>query len=296
LRPQRWYGAQGKAIGASGKARNRGFPHYAAMTSRTNSDDPYGTRIQNEIRREMQSLVLRARRYVALPPILLDVIRRIDFALIEAKGGLVYHRAHFGNIFGFPKLSVGDAIIRTLEIRSAAGGATIRVGTKANDRYDRLFSSIWEHLLNLESLGELFGGAIAFTDLDAYAALYAIDAEALLQPARRKSQGHHVFELPDPDQHAHQVGKIKTFLRPGFERALSYPIKWLPLQVGSEMEYSILSYSSGEALDTVDMHVLARAYRAAWRSIFASDPVGPHVIAALDALIVFYPEGVEGDT
>jgi hypothetical protein len=194
------------------------------MTSRTNSDDPYGTTIQNDIRREMQSIVLRARRYVALPPILLDVIGRIDFALIEAKGGLVYYQAHFGNIFGFPKLSVGDAIIRTLEIRSAAGGATISVGTKASDKYDRLFSSIWEHL-NLESLGELFSGAIAFTDLDAYAALYAIDAAALLQPARRRSQGHHVFELPDPDQHVHQVGKIKTFLRPGFERALSYPIE-----------------------------------------------------------------------
>jgi len=197
------------------------------MTSRTSSDDPYGITSQNDIRREMQSIVLRARRYVALPPILLDKIRRIDFALIEAKGGLVYYRAYFGNIFGFPKLSVGDAIIRTLEIR-AATGAMIRVGTKASDRYDSLFSSIWEHL-NLERLGELFGGAIAFTDLDAYAALYAIDAAALLQPAWRRSQGHHVFELPDPDQHAHQVGKIKTFLRPGFERALSYPMKGLPL-------------------------------------------------------------------
>jgi len=41
------------------------------------------------------------------------------------------------------------------------------------------------------------------------------------------------------------------------------------------------------------MHVLARAYRAAWRSIFARDPVGPHLMAPLDALIVYYPEGVE---
>ena len=60
------------------------------------------------------------------------------------------------------------------------------------------------------------------------------------------------------------------------------------------MEYSIFSHSSGEPLHTVEMHVLARAYRAAWRSLFASDPVGPHVIAALDVLFVFSAEGLEG--
>src|SRR5262245_48118753 len=59
------------------------------------------------------------------------------------------------------------------------------------------------------------------------------------------------------------------------------------------VNFTITSHSSGEALDTVEMHVFARAYRAAWRSIFARDPLGPHVIAPLDALIVFYPEGVE---
>jgi hypothetical protein len=57
--------------------------------------------------------------------------------------------------------------------------------------------------------------------------------------------------------------------------------------------YRITCYSSGESLETVDLHVFARAYRAAWRSIFARDPLGPHLIAPLDALIVFYPEGVE---
>ena len=60
------------------------------------------------------------------------------------------------------------------------------------------------------------------------------------------------------------------------------------------MEYSIFSHSSGEPLDTVEMHVLARAYRAAWRSLFARDPVGPHVVAALDVLFVFSAEGLEG--
>jgi len=43
------------------------------------------------------------------------------------------------------------------------------------------------------------------------------------------------------------------------------------------------------------MHVLARAYRTVWRSLFASDPVGPHVIAALDVLLVFSAEGLEDD-
>jgi hypothetical protein len=52
----------------------------------------------------------------------------------------------------------------------------------------------------------------------------------------------------------------------------------------------ITSYSSGEVLDTVEMIVLARAYRAAWRSLFATDPVGRHVIAPLDAVLVFHPE------
>jgi hypothetical protein len=51
--------------------------------------------------------------------------------------------------------------------------------------------------------------------------------------------------------------------------------------------YGIYNYSSGEPLHTVEMHVLARAYRATWRSLFASDPLGPHVIAPLDVLFVF---------
>jgi hypothetical protein len=53
------------------------------------------------------------------------------------------------------------------------------------------------------------------------------------------------------------------------------------------MEYSIFSYSSGEPLDTVALHVLARAYREAWRSIYMCDPLGPQVLRALDVEIVF---------
>lgn len=59
-------------------------------------------------------------------------------------------------------------------------------------------------------------------------------------------------------------------------------------------EYSIFSNSTGEPLHTVEMHVLARAYRTVWRSLFASDPFGPHVIGALDVLIVFSAGRIEG--
>ena len=53
------------------------------------------------------------------------------------------------------------------------------------------------------------------------------------------------------------------------------------------MQYNIFTNSTGERLDTVDMHVLARAYRAAWRSHFAQDPAGPHTLRELDVLFVF---------
>ncbi|MCX7144013.1 MAG: hypothetical protein NT123_23815 [Proteobacteria bacterium] len=53
------------------------------------------------------------------------------------------------------------------------------------------------------------------------------------------------------------------------------------------MDYSIFTYSTGEPLDTVDMHVLARAYRTAWRSLFEKDPAGSHALRELDVLFVF---------
>ena len=54
-----------------------------------------------------------------------------------------------------------------------------------------------------------------------------------------------------------------------------------------EPAYSIFRRSSRESLDTIEMHVLARAYRAAWRSIHARDPVSAHAIESLDLMIVF---------
>jgi len=55
------------------------------------------------------------------------------------------------------------------------------------------------------------------------------------------------------------------------------------------MHYNLYSCSTREAIDTVEMHVLAKAYRAAWRSMWASDPAGPHPMNALDLMIDFGP-------
>jgi hypothetical protein len=55
------------------------------------------------------------------------------------------------------------------------------------------------------------------------------------------------------------------------------------------MHYSLYTCSSHEAIDTVEMHVLARAYRAAWRAMWARDPAGPHLVHALDLIIDFGP-------
>lgn len=55
----------------------------------------------------------------------------------------------------------------------------------------------------------------------------------------------------------------------------------------TQLEHSIYSWSTLEPLDTLEMHVLARAYRAAWRSLHARDPVSRHVIAGLDVVIEY---------
>jgi hypothetical protein len=55
----------------------------------------------------------------------------------------------------------------------------------------------------------------------------------------------------------------------------------------THLEHWIYSWSGREPLDTVEMHVLARAYRDAWRSLHACDPVNQHVIESLDVVIDF---------
>jgi hypothetical protein len=61
----------------------------------------------------------------------------------------------------------------------------------------------------------------------------------------------------------------------------------IPHMNAGKPAYSIFRRSSREPLDTLEMHVLARAYRAAWRSIHARDPVNAHPIESLDLMIVF---------
>jgi hypothetical protein len=64
-------------------------------------------------------------------------------------------------------------------------------------------------------------------------------------------------------------------------------ISFLSKTPAAPMTFKVLSRSTGKPLDTVEMHVLAKAYRAAWRSQFIHDPAGVHVIEALDLVIDF---------
>ena len=61
------------------------------------------------------------------------------------------------------------------------------------------------------------------------------------------------------------------------------------------LEYGVYSYSGGTRLDSVEMHVLARAYIAAWRSLYACDPSGPHFLTTIDVLFVFAAANDESD-
>lgn len=53
------------------------------------------------------------------------------------------------------------------------------------------------------------------------------------------------------------------------------------------MDYWIYSLSSGENENSAEAHVLTRAYRAAWRARYGSEPTGAHQVAALDLVIHF---------
>ena len=53
------------------------------------------------------------------------------------------------------------------------------------------------------------------------------------------------------------------------------------------MRYRLYSNSTREPYDTVEMHVLARAYRAAWRALHACEPRSRHVLPGVDLLIEF---------
>jgi len=82
---------------------------------------------------------------------------------------------------------------------------------------------------------------------------------------------------------------IVTAIRRDAAHSAHRGIAWLQFAFGPSMQYTLYSCSTHEAIDTVEMHVLAKAYRAAWRSMWASDPAGPHLVNGLDLVIDFGP-------
>ncbi|HUU71380.1 MAG TPA: hypothetical protein VMW70_02050 [Burkholderiales bacterium] len=53
------------------------------------------------------------------------------------------------------------------------------------------------------------------------------------------------------------------------------------------MDYRIYNVSSGEYENSAEAHVLARAYRAAWRATHGSEPTGSHQIGSLGFVMLF---------
>jgi hypothetical protein len=53
------------------------------------------------------------------------------------------------------------------------------------------------------------------------------------------------------------------------------------------MQYTMRSLSGEEVFESLATHVLARAYRAAWRAQFGDEPLGPHILSGLDLVIDF---------
>lgn len=61
------------------------------------------------------------------------------------------------------------------------------------------------------------------------------------------------------------------------------------------MNYRILNKSSFERLDVLELHLLARAYYAAWWRVHQCEPIHEHAIPSLDLLIYFEPVKPRGD-
>ncbi len=51
--------------------------------------------------------------------------------------------------------------------------------------------------------------------------------------------------------------------------------------------FQVLSLSGNAAVETLEAHVLARAYRTMWRVRHGTAPAGQHVLASLDLVIDF---------
>ena len=59
----------------------------------------------------------------------------------------------------------------------------------------------------------------------------------------------------------------------------------------ANMDYSLFRLGNGEPFETLEAHVLARAYGVAWRALYQCEPVGRHVIEGLGLAIDFGPCG-----
>jgi hypothetical protein len=55
------------------------------------------------------------------------------------------------------------------------------------------------------------------------------------------------------------------------------------------MEFRLFRLGDGESVDTLETHVLARAYHAAWCALYLCEPVGEHTIESLGLAIDFGP-------
>ena len=53
------------------------------------------------------------------------------------------------------------------------------------------------------------------------------------------------------------------------------------------MDYILFRLEDGTRIDTLEVHVLARAYADAWRALYLCEPVGQHAIESLGLAIDF---------
>jgi hypothetical protein len=56
------------------------------------------------------------------------------------------------------------------------------------------------------------------------------------------------------------------------------------------MIYRILKQNTRETLDAIELHVLARAYYAAWRHVHHCPPLDEHTLPGLNLVIQYLPE------
>lgn len=147
--------------------------------------------------------------YILQPPVFRSTAETRRMILSE--GGCIYLDADSILHFGFPVTSIGEALIRALRIRQHTG-EEIEVGAKANEQYDHLLSGLQNHIGH-QCLPELFSGAVAFINIDAYATVYCRNPRVLLQPTHRQRQGLRAYPSPGRDEHERMASQIRELLR-----------------------------------------------------------------------------------